>query len=333
MPFLSIIIPVYNKGKYLDKCIQSIVKQSFTDFEIILVNDGSSDESGSICNQWQKEDSRIRVIHQQNSGVSNARNNGLKYATGEYIQFSDADDWWSEESFRDLFKDISIYDSPDILIYGMTKVYPNGNSKKIHPHALGRIALKDFLSNLIVEQKETGVYGAVCNKLTARHIINTHHIQFNPSYNLIEDYDFYITCFEHSQSIALSHQCGYHYLQEAENSTFSPSFRFHYPHVMAIRMKAYNLTDKVCGYIKANHDILQEELENLYLGMYVELGTPNYNTIDKLRTEVKALLDGKFTLTPQGTSINTKIISFLLKKQLFLFLSIYLKLRKLISHA
>lgn len=333
MPFLSIIIPVYNKGKYLDKCLQSIVSQSFTDWELILVDDGSADESGVICDRWQEQDARIQVIHQQNSGVSSARNNALKQAKGRYIQFTDADDWWAEESFQELFNAITTYEKPDILIYGMTKVYPSGNKKQIHPCAIGGIPLKEFFANLIVEQKETGIYGAVCNKLIARHILDTYHVQFNPSYNLIEDYDFYLSCFAHCKSIAISHQCGYHYLQEAENSTFSPSFRFHYPHVMTIRMKAYNLVEKVCGYIKANYDILQEEQDNLYLGMYVELPEPTYETIKKLHAEVISLLEGKFTLKPYGTSFNTKIISFLLRKQLFRILSFYLKLRKLISHA
>ena len=90
---VSIIIPVYNVEKYLDKCIASVVNQTYTNLEIILIDDGSPDNCPTICDQWQAKDSRITVIHQQNGGLSIARNEGLKLATGEYIGFVDSDDW------------------------------------------------------------------------------------------------------------------------------------------------------------------------------------------------------------------------------------------------
>lgn len=333
MPFLSIIIPVYNKSQYLNKCVQSIVAQSFTDWEIILVDDGSTDSSPNICDQWSARDSRIQVFHQKNAGVSTARNNGLKKATGEYIQFTDADDWWGENMLQQLHDELLACASPDVLVFGMTKVYPDGREEEHRPQSKANINKKRFLSNLIAEQKQTGVYGGVWNKWTSRNLIEKHSICFNASYNLIEDYDFFLSVYEHCQRLVLSGLCKYYYLQEAENSSTSRGFRFHYPHVMAIRMKAYNLVEKVCGDIKVNQDILQEELENLYLGMYVELPEPTYETIKKLHAEVISLLEGKFTLKPYGTSFNTKIISFFLRKQLFRILSFYLKLRKHISHA
>ena len=92
MPLLSIIIPVYQAKKYLGKCIDSILNQSFLDFELILVDDGSNDGSERICDEYTRKDNRIKVIHQINQGVSGARNTGLKYASGEYIAFVDADD-------------------------------------------------------------------------------------------------------------------------------------------------------------------------------------------------------------------------------------------------
>ncbi|RZK55716.1 MAG: glycosyltransferase [Pedobacter sp.] len=92
MPFLSIIIPVYNKANYLDSCIKSILAQSFTDFELILINDGSTDGSGDKCDNYSDLDKRITVFHQSNQGVSTARNKGLSIAKGSYIGFIDADD-------------------------------------------------------------------------------------------------------------------------------------------------------------------------------------------------------------------------------------------------
>ena len=101
-PLVSIIIPVYNVEKYLDKCIASVVNQTYTNLEIILVDDGSPDNCPAICNEWQAKDNRIKVIHQENGGLSKARNEGLKIATGEFIGFVDSDDWIEPEMYETL---------------------------------------------------------------------------------------------------------------------------------------------------------------------------------------------------------------------------------------
>ena len=99
---LSVIVPVYNVEKYIRKCIESILSQTFTDFELILVNDGSKDNSGLICDEYAKKDSRILVIHRENGGLSAARNTGIKYANGNYITFVDSDDYIAPEMYETL---------------------------------------------------------------------------------------------------------------------------------------------------------------------------------------------------------------------------------------
>lgn len=91
-PTISVIVPVYKAEKYLTHCIDSILNQSFTDLELLLIDDGSPDRSGEICDKYARKDSRIRVFHQQNGGVSRARNNGLAHAQGQYVVFVDSDD-------------------------------------------------------------------------------------------------------------------------------------------------------------------------------------------------------------------------------------------------
>lgn len=98
MPSVSIIIPVYNAEKTVDRCINSILNQTYKDFELLLLNDGSTDASGMICDSYAKKDTRIRVIHKENSGVSDTRNQGIAMAKGEYIQFLDSDDWVTPEA-------------------------------------------------------------------------------------------------------------------------------------------------------------------------------------------------------------------------------------------
>ncbi len=102
MPLFSIIIPVYNVEKYLNKCVDSVLNQTFTDFEVILVDDGSPDNCPAICDSYAEKDKRVRVIHKQNGGLICARKSGLEAARGDYIGFVDSDDW-IEENMYELF--------------------------------------------------------------------------------------------------------------------------------------------------------------------------------------------------------------------------------------
>ena len=97
---ISVIVPIYNVEKYLKQCIDSIINQTYKKLEIILVDDESPDECGIICDEYQKKDSRVRVIHKKNGGVSSARNVGIDIATGKWITFIDSDDWIDEEYFN-----------------------------------------------------------------------------------------------------------------------------------------------------------------------------------------------------------------------------------------
>ncbi len=110
-PELTVIVPVYNVENYLDECIQSILKQTFRNFELILVDDGSTDKSGIICDKYAEEDNRIRVIHQNNAGVSAARNSGIRLIKGKFVSFIDADDYIDHEMFKKL---MSFFDNPEV---------------------------------------------------------------------------------------------------------------------------------------------------------------------------------------------------------------------------
>ena len=122
---LSIIVPVYNAKKYLKKCIDSILKQTYTDFELILIDDGSTDNSGEICDEYAKANSNIRVIHKENEGLVAARKTGLQNALGEYIGFVDSDDYIDEGMYETLMKPIE-KNNADISIGGLVSVNENG---------------------------------------------------------------------------------------------------------------------------------------------------------------------------------------------------------------
>lgn len=127
MPKLSIIVPVYNVRQYLDQCIQSILDQSFKDFELILVDDGSTDGSGDICDNYKEKDTRIIVIHKKNGGLSSARNVGIKVARGAFLGFVDSDDWIEPEMFEQMLICADNNDA-DIIVCRLQMVSENGGT-------------------------------------------------------------------------------------------------------------------------------------------------------------------------------------------------------------
>lgn len=158
----SIIVPVYNADKYLSKCIDSILSQSYTDYEVILVNDGSTDQSGTICDLYKSSDNRVVVLHQTNKGQSVARNNGIKLATGQYLLFLDSDDWWNS---NDLLKKINdnITDDIDIVFFGLQKVITNNDRELVKPLLLKEIneyyhSGQAFLDDLLLNNPQFSWY-------------------------------------------------------------------------------------------------------------------------------------------------------------------------------
>ena len=133
MEKISVIVPVYNVEKYLKRCVDSILAQTYTCFEIILVDDGSGDGSSSICDEYKTIDERVSVLHKKNGGLSSARNAGIELATGKYIYFIDSDDWISPVTFETLYNNIVRYDADvsdiDSIITSNEKTYQNGPEK------------------------------------------------------------------------------------------------------------------------------------------------------------------------------------------------------------
>ena len=127
MSRISVIVPVYNVEKYLCKCVDSILVQSYTNFELLLIDDGSTDSSGLICDEYAAKDLRVRVFHKQNGGLSSARNVGISIAMGEYVIFVDSDDYWTSSSVLDKLLVCAIQNDADIVRGELCYVDENGN--------------------------------------------------------------------------------------------------------------------------------------------------------------------------------------------------------------
>jgi len=177
---LSIIVPVYNKTKYIDVCIESILSQSMSDFEVILVNDGSTDNSGERCDEFAKKDDRIIVIHQVNKGVSSARNAGLAVAKGQYIGFVDADDVLNTKMYEVLVGNIKKYNA-DISICGVKRVSADrvewyGGNKTIKTYTRDEGITGLFTGEILLSN-----YDKIYRKETVQGIL------FSPALSIFED--------------------------------------------------------------------------------------------------------------------------------------------------
>lgn len=144
---ISVIIPVYNVEKYLHRCVESILQQTFQDFEIILVDDGSRDNSGEICDEYAKKDTRIKVIHKNNARVSAARNDGMKIANGKYISFIDSDDWIEPEMYQNMIKKAEELNL-DFIMCDYIKRSPGYEDKRTQPIRGGYYSKDDIKKEL-----------------------------------------------------------------------------------------------------------------------------------------------------------------------------------------
>ena len=203
---ISIIIPVYNVEQYLQECLDSILSQTYSDFEVILVDDGSPDNSGMICDEYARKNDRIRVIHQKNSGVSAARNKGLDNAKGEWVTFVDSDDWLNS----DFLASFQLSDDIDISVTGLCYMRcPERLEIRTWKFEEKIISLsKDFAdiaNNNLLE------FGTVCCKAYKRQIIEAYKIRFDTSFSYHEDHLFFLQYLQHIDKVYLHRAISYNY--------------------------------------------------------------------------------------------------------------------------
>lgn len=167
---VSIIIPVYNIEQYLPKCLWTVTNQTYRNIEIVLVDDGSSDNSGSICDEWARKDERIVVIHQDNKGVSCARNTAMKKSSGQYISFVDGDDWCELQMIERLLSSLK-KNNADVSMCGYID-YPNGID---HPVKKGLIPSEpcDYENSISVILQRNGYFTAIWNKLFKADVLHS----------------------------------------------------------------------------------------------------------------------------------------------------------------
>lgn len=242
MPLISIIIPVYNLENTLSKCLNSVINQTYTNMEIIIINDGSTDNSEKICIEFTKEDKRIHYLYQTNKGVSFARNVGLYQATGDYITFVDGDDFIDEKHIESLYNAMIQYGA-DISVCGITfekdKKYVKKFTKEMQYENL------DFLKPLI-SYNDFGGY--IWNKMYSSNIIK--NTKFDENLDIAEDLLFNLQVFLNSKKIVKIKSVSYHYCINSLSATQSINYS---KEKSAKKLQSYLLANEKSFEIIKNH--------------------------------------------------------------------------------
>lgn len=291
-PIISIIVPIYKVEKYIHKCINSILNQSLNDFELILVDDGSPDNCGEICDEYAENDNRIKVIHKNNGGVSSARNIGIDKALGEYIGFVDPDDYIDKNMYKLLYKSAK-KNSADIVISSFSFIR---NCKEEQ---------QDISNNELIFDKYEAItkyfdmvypfnFSFMCNKLIKRELFND--IRFNTNTLVQEDTEIMIKLYNKSKKISYIGQPLYFYELRSESATnnkisrgkitteqaFLEICNYTKDHLPQFKSKA------LLKYISYYFNIIVEIIKN-----YDDYEEDYYSLIKKLKLNYKEVISDK----------------------------------------
>lgn len=237
MPKISVIVPVYQVEDKLNRCIDSILCQSFTDFELILVDDGSPDNSGKICDYYAEKDERVVVVHKENGGVSSARNKGLLLAKGEYISFVDSDDYVERDYLLSLYSYQQKLNA-DLVVCNFNLIEQNEISFMSHPFNDGFFLKGDLFKSVLytkILNCDTVGFFSLWNKLFKINLIKENKIRCNESMSFGEDMLFIMDYIKFSESVIFITAALYNY-ERLENGLFS-SYK---PTFINDALKCYN---------------------------------------------------------------------------------------------
>ena len=282
MPFISIVIPVFNMAEEIDRCLRSILDQDFAEMEIIVVDDGSSDDTGRIVAGFAAKDPRIQYFFEQNAGVSCARNAGMKIARGKYLLFIDADDEL-EDSYLQNIAEKAKADDADMMVWGIKRCFSSGYVEAWAPEIEGVLDRKAFLSAFPAEQygHHKGLYGFVPNKLVKKEIVERFHLCFDTALDVMEDYDFFLGCYAHCNRFLCFPETGYRYHLAHETSKHRC---VSYSQLISVQIKCANLLNNEGVLTAENERLLFKAIGNLSFAAFLEMR-------EITRANVKSLLD------------------------------------------
>ena len=260
-PLISVIVPVYKAEDYLEKCVQSICRQTYGNLEIILVDDGSPDRCGEMCDAFAKEDSRIRVFHKENGGQSSARNLGLDNMTGEYVGFVDSDDWIDPDMYSRLYELIEKHHA-QIACCGVYKDFPNGSVTYFNHLYPGDNQVRIFQTHQALREmlQNFRVTYSPCDKLYHRDIWNGLRMTEG---KIFEDMEILPKLVERAQTVAYDPAPKYHYIM-TEVSTIRGTYNLR-------RMAEADIAWEKAEDYKVRHPELYDEAMGRYIAVCLDI--------------------------------------------------------------
>ena len=296
---ISIIIPVYKVEKYLEKCIESVLKQTYTNLQVILVDDGSPDNCGKICDEYAKKDSRIEVIHKVNGGLSDARNVGIAKAKGKYIGFVDSDDYIKEDMYEILINLIKEYDA-DVSICNLYDVIEGKEYIRNKENGIKEYNRIDILKEVLLDKN---IQSYAWNKLYKKELFNEIKYPIGKKYEDIGT-TFYI--FEKCNKVVVTSEPEYYYLKRADSlvNNVTESTVLDYTEIIIQRylytqknieeLRKYNNYYLAKTLITAHNDIeLLGSISEKMQEKYKELYNLVYNIMKNDREDIEELFNAE----------------------------------------
>lgn len=258
---VSVVVPIYNVEKYLDRCVESIVNQTYKNLEIILVDDGSPDDCPAMCDEWAKKDSRIKVVHKTNAGLGMARNTGIDNATGEYIFFIDSDDYIDFDTVKKCVQNATNNHS-DVVIFSRYNVYEDAKTTKCSINTSDFVFKGDAIRNHLLPcmfTYEMGFGVSACCKMFKLDVIKNHNLKFVSEREIIsEDSFFTLELFSKVTTVTIIPESFYYYYQRSNSlsRSYNPQ-RQKQNDIFLQKMVEYatkaELSNKVCVAVKARY--------------------------------------------------------------------------------
>ena len=297
---LSIIIPVYNVEQYLQSCVQSVITQTYQDLQVILVNDGSTDSSGALCDQLAKQDKRIQVLHKKNGGLSDARNAGLKVATGDYVAFLDSDDVYLLNDGLKLLMALAQAEQPDVLLFQAVDVYPNHQSvRKAYDEDYMAIHSGTEVFAQLVRTQSFNM--SACFQLIRRELLEQHQIYFEKGL-LSEDVDWSLRLWQYVSKVRAINLplYGYQHREGSISTTYTIRNLRSYERIFAKFVQLYN--DRV---VDAHTELYWKTVMGYLAQMYTSCLYAYGQIARKDKLEAYAILKRYATLLEHSISIKS----------------------------
>ena len=326
-PLFSVLIPVFKIEKYIEECVLSITNQSFSDFEIILIDDGSPDSCPEICERLRKNDSRIKVLHKKNEGVAKARRDGAEIAEGEYIICIDGDDWLKKDCLTKI-SEVVQKKNIDIFCFGMLA----DNGKQTTPLGINyregfysKQAIEKEIFPLLIQKSDASYFiPSLCGKVIRRQLF-LDNVLANENVTIGEDGACVIPCVFHANSMYISNECFYFYRYNSESATKGKKvFNWDWPKLVANHIE---------NRIDINYDDMQRQLYRKITHDIFSVVVSQFNRKEKYSVIVKDInthLDDKVYKEAiqkcefEG-SIKARIMTIVLKKRIFFPIYMYSK--------